>query len=138
MLAIINGIGYVKETVGGSAQLEQLQMHQTRGRQIIGRPRWGRRRAVAPRYVPGLWNHYDAALAGVQKSNNLSEGWHNLFNILIRKAHPDLYSALNEFQKEQADSERMIAELNVGKRVKAALQNKQQDTQRHLKRVGET
>lgn len=85
---------------------------------VIGKPARGRRKAVAPRYAPVIWNQYTAALVGDQKTNNLSEGWHNRFNIVVGKAHPDLYSALAEFQKEQAHSESMVAELSAGKRVK--------------------
>lgn len=85
---------------------------------VIGRPARGRRRAVPPRYPPITWNQFDAALDGEHKTNNISEGWHNRFNLLVGKAHPDLYSLLKEFQKEQADSESMIAELSAGKRVR--------------------
>lgn len=84
---------------------------------VVGRLARGRRKAVDPRYPPALWNQYDAALNGEQKTNNLSEGWHNRFNLVVGKAHPSLYSALTEFQKEQAHSESMVAELSAGKRV---------------------
>lgn len=84
---------------------------------ILGRPGRGRRRTVAPRYPPESWNQYDAAIVGEHKTNNLSEGWHNRFNMLVGKPHPDLYTLLKEFQKEQADSESIVAELSAGKRV---------------------
>ena len=38
----------------------------------------------------------------------------------MEKNHPDLFSALVEFQKEQADSEIAIAEISLGRKVKAA------------------
>lgn len=88
---------------------------------VIGRPARGRRKAVAPRYSPITWNQHEAALAGAHKTNNLSEGWHNRFNIVVGKAHPDLYSIITEFQKEQADAESMIAELSAGKRVSTTI-----------------
>lgn len=84
---------------------------------VIGRPGRGRRRAVPPRYEPALWNQYDAALTGDHKTNNISEGWHNRFNLIVGKAHPDLYSLINHFKKEQAVTESLVSEMNAGKRV---------------------
>ena len=66
-----------------------------------------------------LWNQYEATIAGLQRTNNLSEGWHNRFRLVVGKNHPDLYSALKEFQKEQADVEIAVAELSLGRSVKA-------------------
>lgn len=91
---------------------------------VRGRPRRGRRRAVAPRYEIRLWNQYQAALDQSHRTNNASEGWHNRFRIVIGKHHPDLYAALTEFQKEQAYTEVCIAELSLGKRVKTAPKQK--------------
>ncbi len=54
----------------------------------------------------------------------ISEGWHNRFVILVGKHHPGLYSLLNEIQKEQADSEIMVTELSLGRRVKATRKRK--------------
>lgn len=39
---------------------------------------------------------------------------------MVGKKHQDLYYLLTEFQKEQADSEIIIAELGLGRKVKAA------------------
>jgi len=75
---------------------------------------------VPRRYETALWNHYEAAKNKEHKTNNISEGWHNRFQIAVGKHHPDLYSCLTEFQKEQAYSETCISELALGKRVKAA------------------
>lgn len=50
------------------------------------------------------------------KRYNLSQGWHNRFNIVLGKGQSDLTYVLTDFQKDQADSERMIAELSVVKR----------------------
>lgn len=91
---------------------------------VIGRPGRGRRKAVAPRFPPEKWNQYEAALVDDHKTNNVSEGWHNRFNLLVGKAHPDLYSAIKEFQKEQAHTESMVAELSAGKRVSTVIHYK--------------
>lgn len=91
---------------------------------IIGRPARGRRRAILPRYPIPIWNQHEAALQGFSKTNNASEGWHNRFAIVVRKHHPDLYSILTEIQKEQADTEVAIAELSLGRSVRAAPKKK--------------
>lgn len=91
---------------------------------VNGRPGRGRRRAVPPRYPVPLWNQYEAALTGDHRTNNVSEGWHNRFHLIVGKNHPDLYSLLKEIQKEQADSESMIAELALGRAVKSAPKKK--------------
>lgn len=91
---------------------------------VLGRPGRGRRKAVPPRYPAKMWNQHEAALDGSHKTNNVSEGWHNRFRLVVGKHHPDLYSALNEFQKEQADTEIAIAELSLGRMVKAAPKKK--------------
>ncbi len=44
--------------------------------------------------------------------------------ILVGKHLPDFYSLLNEIQKEQADSEIMVAELSLGWQIKAAPKRK--------------
>lgn len=67
--------------------------------------RRGRRATVPPRYPPAIWNQREAALAGSHKTNNVSEGWHNRFQLIAGKHHPDLSSALQELQLEEADTE---------------------------------
>ena len=54
------------------------------------------------------------------KTNNISEGWHNRFRLVVGKHHLDLYSCLTEFQKEQAYSEMCISELALEKRINSA------------------
>lgn len=67
----------------------------------------GRRRAVAPPYPPKLWNQYDAVLNRFQRTNNLSEGWHNRFQKVVGRNHPGLYAFFAELQKEQNATETM-------------------------------
>lgn len=61
-----------------------------------------------------------ATLNGQHRTNDVSEGWHNRFNILMGKNYPYLYSALKEFQKEQGNTEINLIELGLGKVLKAA------------------
>ena len=65
----------------------------------------GRRPAQEPWYAIDLWNQYSAKIGEEDTTNNVSEGWHNRFRLVVGKHHPDLYSALKEFQKEQGDTE---------------------------------
>lgn len=102
---------------------------------ITGKPKRGRIAAVPPRYPMHLWNQYEATLQGTHKTNNISEGWHNRFRLLVGKNHPDLYSLLLEFKKEQSDTESIIADLNLGKNVKAAPKKKWITIQNRLRTV---
>lgn len=104
---------------------------------VIGTParrlRTGRvSAALPPRYPPKLWNQYYAALNNEQKTNNVSEGWHNRFRLVVGKHHPDLYSFLRELQKEQADTEIAVIELGLGRSVKAAPKKKWKDAQARI------
>ncbi len=59
------------------------------------------------------------------------------FIILVAKHHSDLYSLLNEIQKEQADSKIMVTELSLGRRVKAAPKRKWLEVLSRLWRIVE-
>ena len=93
-------------------------------RNISGKPARGRRRAVAPRYPPKIWNQYETAVTKSHRTNNVSEGWHNRFRVVVVKHHPDLYTAIGELQKEQGYTEICVAELSMGKKVKYAPKKK--------------
>jgi len=67
---------------------------------------------------------YEAAVERRHKTNNVSEAWHNRFQIVVGRHHPDSYSTLRELQKDQADTESMVAELSLGKKVRAAPRQK--------------
>jgi len=92
----------------------------------------GRRRGILPRYPIEIWNQHQGALTSSHKTNNVSEGWHNCFQLVIGKHHPDLYSALSEFQKEQADVEIMISELSLGRKVRSQPKRKWRDFQTRI------
>ena len=104
---------------------------------VNGSPRRGRRAAVPPRYPPPLWNQHEAARNKSHRSNNASEGWHNRFRVVVGKHHPDLYSALTEIQKEQADTEIALAELSLGRRVKQAPRRKWVELNTRIQNISE-
>ena len=68
---------------------------------ISGRRSRVHRQGTAPRYPTSLWNQYETAINKSHRTNNISEGWHCRFAVVIGKQHPDLYTLLQEFQKEQ-------------------------------------
>jgi len=92
----------------------------------------GRRREKPPRYEPKLWNQYDAVLQRQARTNNLSEGWHNRFQVIVGRHHPSLYAALEELQKEQADTEIILQQLQLGQRVKKVRSGRQEQLERHI------
>ena len=75
----------------------------------------GRRRVVSARYPIRIWNQYDAVVKRSAKTNNVSEGWHNRFQMLIGKNHEDVNSFVQEIQKEQGDTEIAVVELSLGR-----------------------
>lgn len=69
-------------------------------------------------------------MTGLHKTNNVSEEWHNRFQLVIgKKHHLDLYFALDEFQKEQGDVEIMISELSLGRKIRAQPKRKWREFQ---------
>jgi hypothetical protein len=66
-------------------------------------------------YLPDLWNQHTAAVNGEPRTNNLTEAWHRRFNTLVGKSHPSIYSLLVEMQKEQGNTEREIARIELGR-----------------------
>lgn len=102
---------------------------------ITGRPARGRRRGTRPRYPISLWNQFATALDKSYRTNNVSEGWHNRFRLVVGKHHPDIYTAIAEIQKEQGFTEICISELSMGKKVKAAPAKKWHDLQRRLESI---
>ena len=95
----------------------------------------GRATGTPPRYPPHTWNHYDAAIHKLHRTNNVSEAWHRRFEVVVGKHHPDVYSAMHEFQKEQAEMESIIAELSLGKRVRAQPKKKWVELQQRIQTI---
>ena len=84
----------------------------------VGVARRGRGRRSAPRYHPSLWSQYSSVLDKSARTNNASEGWHNRFQLVVGKKHPSLYSFLTELGKEQADTEFMLKQIELGQKIR--------------------
>ena len=65
-----------------------------------------------------MWSQYDSVIEGSARTNNLSEGWHNRFQLVVGKNHPSLYVFFDELRKEQADAEIMLRQLALGQRIR--------------------
>ncbi|CAB0041612.1 unnamed protein product [Trichogramma brassicae] len=85
---------------------------------VHGKKARGRAKAVAVRYAPVLWNHYQAVLDGTERTNNASEGWHNRFQMIVGKKHPSLYTFLAELQHEQGDTQTLLRQIQLGQAVR--------------------
>ena len=55
-----------------------------------------------PTFDIALWNHYDAVLAGLPRSNNAVEGWNNGFSTLVKRCKPSFWSFLETVRLEEA------------------------------------
>lgn len=71
-----------------------------------------------PRYPTAIWNQYEAVLNNFARTNNMSEGWHNKFQMVVGKHHPSMYAFLRELQKEQQDAEITLRQLQIGQKVR--------------------
>ena len=65
----------------------------------------------------------------------MSEGWHNRFQLLIVKIHPDVFAFIREMQKEQGDTEIAIVELSLERRIKAVPKKKWLEVQARQQRI---
>ena len=61
---------------------------------------------------------FDAVHQNTAKTNNASKRWHNRFSVVVGRDHPSMYAFLVELQKEQADTEVMFRELDMGRKIK--------------------
>ena len=57
-----------------------------------------------------MWNMYGIR----RRTNNDVEGWHNRFNNLVDKHHPNIYDLISCIRKEQGFTETLMAQINAG------------------------
>ena len=56
------------------------------------------------------WNQYDCCLAGLPRSSNLAEGWHNGFRSLVQCSNPTIWKFLEALKLEQGLTDQKITE----------------------------
>ena len=78
-----------------------------------------------------------STLTDHSRTNNLSDGWHNRFRLVVGRDHPDIYSIIKDFWKEQDGTEKQITELLIARRAKAARKNSWIDAQKMMKKIAE-
>ena len=54
-------------------------------------------RHILPGYAPDMWNQYNAIINAMHRTKNVSEDWHNHFQVIIGNHHPDSYIAIGKF-----------------------------------------
>ena len=80
----------------------------------IGRGgRFGKR--SKPLYSIDLWNQFENAVRGRQKTNNSVEGWHRAFQLGMGCAHPTVHKLINFMRRQQSTSENKIARFRPAK-----------------------
>ena len=77
-----------------------------------------------PRYPTAIWNQYEAVLNDIARTNNMSEGWHNKFQMVVGKHHPSMYAFLKKLQKEQSYAEIIIRQLQLRREVREPIKIK--------------
>lgn len=99
---------------------------------------WRRRRRVAPRFVPEVWNTYDAALAGDQRTNNAVEGWHNHFQHMMVIRHASIWRFLENLKKEENEIHTQITQARGGHtKIKEPVSKRYVTNQRQVERIVE-
>ena len=63
--------------------------------------RQGRIIVNPPKYPPEFWSVSSRTELGFPRTQNAIESWHNRFNILVGECHPNPYSLVEEFRKEE-------------------------------------
>ncbi|CAF1126879.1 unnamed protein product, partial [Rotaria magnacalcarata] len=71
-----------------------------------------------PQFAHQLWNVYDRIIAGVPRSNNAVEGWHNAFASRVSINHPTIIKLTEKIRREQSKFEIDIAKILQGHEVK--------------------
>lgn len=106
-------------------------------RRLKAQRRQGKLKVVSnpPRYPPEMWNQYDAVLTDQSRTNNISEGWHNRFQIVVGKHHPSMYAFFEELKKEQADTEIMLRQLQVGQRIRKGVDKSRRKKEEMIRNI---
>ncbi|CAF3361834.1 unnamed protein product, partial [Rotaria sp. Silwood2] len=71
-----------------------------------------------PKFDHTLWNIYDRVVAGVPRSNNSVEGWHNAFANRVAINHPDIVKLAEKIRREQSKFEVDMAKILQGHDIK--------------------
>jgi hypothetical protein len=59
-----------------------------------------------------MWNCYQRVLNDEQRTNNILESWHQQFQQACGY-HPTLHKLIEQFRREQKNTEILVVQLNV-------------------------
>jgi hypothetical protein len=76
----------------------------------------GRRRR--PKFDIAIWNVHNRVEGNLPRTNNSVEGWHRAFDQRMSVTHPSLGRLVSKLRKEQASTELMIEQLDMGVRMR--------------------
>lgn len=77
--------------------------------------RLDRKGRKSPMFNIIMWSCYDAAVAGLPKTNNNIEGWHRGFSSLFNcGSHPTIWKFISILKKEQSRNEMLLEKLISG------------------------
>ena len=73
-----------------------------------------RMRRIPPTFAPALWNVHQITVNGDARTNNVMEGWNHKLRHLVGHQHPTVWKLIKCLQMEQAYTETILAQLDVG------------------------
>ena len=59
-------------------------------------------RQVPPLFPPSLWNVHESTVKGLERTNNVCEGWNNAFAGQVGNTHPSLWTLVEAVQVDEA------------------------------------
>ena len=69
-------------------------------------------------FPPQYWSVYQRVLDGEPRTNNLIEGWHRRFQVIVNKSHPNIHEFMKRLKEEQQTSASRILQLVAGQPAK--------------------
>ncbi|KAK9512669.1 hypothetical protein O3M35_001043 [Rhynocoris fuscipes] len=62
-----------------------------------------------------IWNHFEAAAAGLPRTTNCCEGYHNSLRALFHCSHPGVWDLLEGLKKDMAIHSKTLADADDGR-----------------------
>lgn len=77
-------------------------------------------------FAPYMWNVHNATKLGYSRTNNISEGWNNKFQHLIRFKHPHIYIFIEALQMMNSITTMEILKLNTGIQINCKIKSNEE------------
>lgn len=96
----------------------------------------GRRAAVGPRFTQSSWNVYNSVLDKMHRTNNLVEGWHYKFLIMIRTNHSNIWKFLDYLKRDENDNKILQLQLAGGHtRIRYPIKKSHKRNEEHIETI---